>query len=169
MNPSVALLREVFDYDASTGELRWRVRPAPRSRARAGDLAGSFDADGYRRVKFQGAQRQAHRVIWAFVTGAWPDEVDHDDGDRANNRWTNLRAATSSQNQQNIQKARAGSASGTVGVSWNARAGRWQAAIGVDRKGYYLGLFESVEGARSAYLAAKAVLHPFRTTREVSA
>ena len=56
-----------------------------------------------------------------------------------------------------------------AGYRQPAQIHQQRAAIGVDRKGYYLGLFESVEGARSAYLAAKAVLHPFRTTREVSA
>ncbi len=46
-----------------------------------------------------------HRVAFAIMTGAWPiDEVDHINRDRQDNKWSNLRQSTSSENKMNKKK-----------------------------------------------------------------
>lgn len=90
-----------------------------------------------------------HRV----VLGLGPDDpdVDHVDGDGLNNRRSNLRLATASQNLGN-QRARAHS-SRFKGVYRN-KQGRWQTQISVEGVKRHLGTFDTEEEAGSVYDAA---------------
>ena len=98
--PPVTELWKRFEYQPLTGELVWRVN---RQKALVGSEAGGFDAKGYKRVRVGTVFHKTHRVIWAWVTGEDPGaiNIDHKDGNPANNRWTNLRLATDLQNSQN--------------------------------------------------------------------
>jgi hypothetical protein len=151
-----AVLRERLRYDPETGTLNWRRKPPGPRRPRAGFAR----PDGYRGIVVGGVCFLEHRVIWCIVTGEWPEhQVDHRDGDRSNNRWLNLRAATQAQNNQN-QALSTANTSGFMGVS-RARRGRWRAFIKTEGKHRSLGEFDDPESASAAYLAAKAVLHTF--------
>ena len=100
---------------------------------RAGTVAGAPGSGGYRYVNltFDGKPRRmlAHRVVWALATGAWPEvEIDHRNGIRDDNRLSNLREATRSQNKHNVGLSRRNT-SGLRGVSWFRAGGRWRADI----------------------------------------
>lgn len=156
--PPVELVRELLDYDQETGVLTWR---APRGRSvKPGDVAGCLDVEGYLRVQINKALYKAHRVAWLHATGNDPldSQIDHIDGNRANNRFANLRKATNAQNQCN-RKPRTEGLSGYKGVTWKKDRGRWQARITVDSKVYYLGYFDTPELAHMAYAKAAAELH----------
>lgn len=58
---------------------------------------------GYRGVTINGVSYAEHRIIWRMHNprGAMPFVLDHKDGDRANNKITNLRKATESENRNN--------------------------------------------------------------------
>jgi hypothetical protein len=93
-------LRELFRYDAENGELIWEMRVS--NAVRSGTVAGCRHRSGYWVVTMRGVQFLAHRIIWAFMTGAWPkEEIDHMNGIKDDNRWTNLRSCTRSENDQN--------------------------------------------------------------------
>jgi hypothetical protein len=78
--------------------------------------------------------------------------VDHRDGNGLNNRRSNLRLANHSQNGGN-SKRRRDNTSLLKGVTWNRRAGKWQAQIA----GQYIGLFtDKLEAARAYDNAARA-------------
>lgn len=96
-----------------------------------------------------------HRII--LDAPEWLD-VDHIDGNTLNNRRSNLRLATRSQNCQN-QKVNASNLSGLKGVSWRESRKKWQAQIMRNYKKYYLGLFDTPEAAYSAYCIASKSLH----------
>jgi hypothetical protein len=81
-------------------------------------------------------------------------QVDHINGDGLDNRRSNLRLATGSQNQGNSRKRRDGVTSQYRGVSWNKRAGKWQALLRREGKLQYLGYFSDEEAAARAYDAA---------------
>jgi hypothetical protein len=92
------------------------------------------------------------------MTGAWPaGQVDHLNGARTDNRWTNLREATAAVNSQNQRVAYPRNKSGFLGVR-AFRAG-WTAQITVARKQVYLGNFSTPEAAHEAYVKAKRELH----------
>ena len=147
--PSVERLREVFTYSPATGILKWRVSCGT---ARAGDVAGNVTARGYMRTCLDRRFLLVHRIAWAMMTGEWPKaRIDHRDVDGTNNRWSNLRLGTHSQNMAN-RGPQKNNASGFKGVHrvWN----RWVAKIQIDRKSFHLGSFGTPEEAHAAYLAA---------------
>lgn len=146
--PSIERLREVFDYDKGTGLLHWRVTNS--NVAVAGSIAGSYDGR-YVRVMVDGCKMLAHRVIWAWVTGEWPAlDVDHEDTDGSNNRWNNLRPATTSQNIANSKISKANT-TGFKGVVKHRK--RFRAQIMHNGKNKYLGLRSTAEAAHELYLA----------------
>lgn len=166
--PPVSYLRECFDYDPDTGELTWRDRPdshfltaskAKRHRTmRAGRPAGTkVNVHGYKVIQFTHAGRSkvypAHRICYAIMNGDTDLLVDHINGDRADNRASNLRAATSSQNVANMHNyARK---DGLPGAYFDKSRGRWLAQIRRNYKAIHLGRFETEQEAHAAYLAAK--------------
>ena len=98
---------------------------------------------------------QLHRVIMGEPKGLL---VDHRDGDGLNNRRSNLRMATRSQNQHN-QKLASHNTSGFKGVRWDKQRGKWQAAIRLNGKRKHLGFFPTPEAAYEAYCKGSAEIH----------
>lgn len=159
--------RAAVTYDPATGVFRWAARFGKRGIP--GAVAGTTDWNGYRVVTINGKRHKAHRLAFLVVNGDWPPEaVDHINGDRADNRWSNLRPASPAENQQNRRLQR-NNKSGLVGVSWNSRAAKWRAGIRVNGRSLNLGNFDDKHQAHKAHIAAKASLHPFQPTpRECS-
>lgn len=154
-----AAAKELLDYNLETGVFTWKVK-ARKGPVAAGDVAGYTDLDGYIKIGIDGRYYNAHRLAFLYVTGQWPTgSVDHLDGNRRNNAWSNLRDVSQVVNMQNQRKAHADSKSGVMGAS-RTRTGRWKACITVDKQFFYLGLFDTAEQAGAAYMEAKRRLHP---------
>jgi HNH endonuclease/AP2 domain len=151
-------LQEVLKYHPKTGEFRWLKRVGYR--IRVGDIAGCVNKlTGYRVINIYRRTYLAHQLAWLYMTGCWPrPSVDHRDLDRANNRWSNLRRATRSQNVANRRPAR-NNTSGFKGVYRCRASGRWVARIRKDGRKYYLGRFPTPQGAHAAYMAAARELY----------
>ena len=99
-----------------------------------------------------------HRLIYKFNNPEWDihdsssdNEIDHIDNDKSNNNIENLRVVNHSENQQNIHS--------TKGYTWIKRDNKYRAQIKVNKKRYYLGLYETEEEAREAYLIGKEKYH----------
>lgn len=160
-----------FDYDPTTGHLTYKLDP-DRATFRcdrgfngflarfAGRHAGSVSrADGYLRVSVNGRSIMAHRLIWALITGRDPGAtIDHRDGNRANNRWSNLREATRSQNAMN-RRSRRDCASGIRGVYWHRVSNMWAAQITAGGVSRHLGTFKTKAEAANAFSQAAESLH----------
>ncbi len=95
-----------------------------------------------------------HRLILSELG----KETDHRDRDGLNNRTSNLRAATTAQNQFN-QGRRKDNSSGVKGVYWCKRGNRWRAQIKVNKKHIYLGSYKEKSDAADAYARASAEYH----------
>lgn len=143
-------LRARLHYDPSTGVFTWRIS---QGRAPAGARAGGF-WKGYVGIRVGGRKYFAHRLAYLYMTGAWPPgDIDHRDMDRLNNRWSNLRSATRSQNKANCT-LRSDNTTGFKGVSFFKQTSRYHAKIEVRGKHLHLGFFETPEAAHAAYAAA---------------
>lgn len=153
--PSLDRLNELFVYDAASGDLRWKTIPQHFKRAKVGDLVGAIGAKGYRVVGIARVYYLVHRIIWKMVTGTDPvDQIDHIDGDRLNNRWANLRAATNGQNRWNAKLSKNNS-SGTKGVSWDANRRVWAVAV----NGKRIGRFKDKQDAINVRMECAAKAH----------
>lgn len=147
-------LMELLDYDPTTGIFVWKVRTSDR--IRIGNVAGSFRS-GYRIIRIKGSIYHAHRIAWLFVHGTWPShDIDHINLVRDDNRISNLREATRSENLRNVA-IRDINKSGLKGVSSNKR--QYMARICVHGKTFYLGTFDTPEEAHAAYVAASLEHH----------
>jgi hypothetical protein len=153
-------VREIFHYNPLTGDLIWTIRP--RKNTPIGSKAGRIHKFGYVVVRYQGQDYKVHRIIWLWMKGEWPeDEIDHKDRNKANNIWTNLRPATTSQNRYN--SVRKNTTSGLKGVVANGN--RWQARIKRDNKYICLGTFNTPDEAHQAYVeAANRIAGPYACT-----
>lgn len=166
--PDLIRLRESIAYDPESGAIKWLERPlshftTARARnswntAHVGKTPGRIRRAGYRCVKFDQSEYFAHRLIWLLVTGQWPDRIDHRNGDVSDNRWSNLRHATSMQNSCN-RKLNNRSTIGFKGVSRYPNTERFYASICAVGRRMNLGTFDTAEEAHAAYCKAAKELH----------
>lgn len=141
-------LQALLDYKPESGVFIRKVRTS--NRIKVGEQAGSFDKAGYLCIRVHGKTYKAHRLVWLYVHGVMPfGEVDHINGDKADNRIENLRDVTKSVNQQNRRSVKGYSRDGN----------RWKAQIRFGGKWKHLGCYETEQKAHEAYLAAKAEVH----------
>jgi len=96
---------------------------------------GSDNGHGYLLVHYNGKLHQAHRLAFFFMGIAIPNdkEVDHIDGDKQNNSFSNLRLVTRSENNHNTV-AYSNSSTGIKGLSWSKSHNSWRGNITIDGK-----------------------------------
>ncbi|MDN7812084.1 HNH endonuclease [Burkholderia gladioli] len=158
-------LRECLDYDPQSGNLTWRVRPeshfSTKSVAQrfnslyAGKIAGGRVANGYLMLPFKDETGKrvlvyAHRIAFALHHGKFPlAEVDHINGDRVDNRASNLREATRIKNAANsvfdVDNMR-----GVRRRSENC----WTAQMSFQGRNVYLGSYSTEAEAHAAFCGA---------------
>lgn len=143
-------LRALFWYEPKTGELRWlKIRSC-----RAGAMK-----NGYRKVRINGRQYRASRIIWCYMTGKWPSRyIDHKNRDSGDDRWENLREANPSQNSSNTKRF-SNNTSGFKGVGWCKPMKKWRARVRKDNRHIFLGYFDDPKSAYAAYCSAIVRLH----------
>lgn len=160
---TAALLRELLHYDPETGVFTWKRRgrhhfPSDKgcnawNAVNVGREAGKRNSP-YRQIAVFGRRYRPARLAWLYMTGEWPPYfVDHKDGNTANNRWSNLRSATPSQNLAN-RGLPANSSTGFKGVSRHQKSRRFRAVIKAEGRYIHLGFYDTAEEAHAAYCAA---------------
>ena len=163
--PSVAYLKECFDYSPESGELVWRVRPLHHfptkgvalllNNRQSGKQVVSKTTNGYTRVGVEGVRYAAHRVIWKMYTGEEPiGQIDHINGVRTDNRIENLRVVEGHQENARNMKRKINNTSGNTGVSFNKGRGKWMAYIRVSGVMKSLGTFkDKIDAIYARYYA----------------
>lgn len=131
-------LKEYLDYDPNTGHLTWIKKPNKGTVLYS--RAGSLTSSGYRKVKLFGKQYLEHRLIWCWVYGNYPSQhLDHINHIRDDNRISNLREVTISENARNRQTKN--SKTGEQGIWYCKRRQRFIAEIVLNGKKVYQGSF----------------------------
>lgn len=149
--PPLERLQEVFEVD-NEGRLYWKKRTARRTIV-GKEITGKTGA-GYIRVKLDGKFYLGHRLVWFLVHSEDPGkmQVDHVNGDRADNRPSNLRLCSNRQNLLNT-KIRSDNKSGIKGVCFTpcrSRAKPWIAQYKNKRLGRFATKEEAVNAIRDA-------------------
>ena len=167
--PKQSYLLECVEYDQISGTLTWKERPETHFANKqaygrwntmfAKKIIGKMRINEYLTLSINGIDYRAHRLIWVLMTGNEPSEfIDHIDGDRANNRWANLREATHAENCRNLKQTR-----DSKGVSFCKSRRKWNAAIGITvdgkRRNINLGRFDTKDEAQLAYNAGSKKYH----------
>jgi len=149
---------EHFHYDPDNGVVRiLKIRSYHHS---VGDIVGYPYALGYVGIKFRQHKVYMHRFVWFYMTGGWPQhEVDHINGSRDDNRWANLRLATSSENKSNA-KARSHRTGYGRGIYYEPRNTyrRWVTKVVFQNKAYVQS-FETLDEAKAHTKALREKLH----------
>lgn len=150
-------LKAVLNYDPVSGKFTWIKSKGRGMHFRSGE-AGTTHVRGYRYIRFMGRSLFAHRLAWLYMTGAWPThQIDHIDGVKDNNAWSNLREATNGQNQENLVGAKGKTRTGRLGITF--RRGMFEARIQVNGRRRHIGTFTELVAAEAAYADAKRKLH----------
>ena len=146
---------DYFDYDPETGVIRWKIDNGPKNRK--GRAVGHKNKKGYTEAKFRGKSYFCHRIAWAIGhdTLEVPSILDHINGNRSDNRLSNLRAATPQQNVLNAKSRK----NGLKGASFHKKRNKWHSKIVFNGKCKHLGDFDTEIEAHEAYCRAAAELH----------
>lgn len=168
----VHLLHEMFTV-TEDGRLFWKQRPSSHfmqsAKRSAEHICANWNARyagteaiahvapyGHKTGRINDRLFYAHRIVWAMHTGMWPEnEIDHINGDPADNRIENLRDVSHKQNLRN-QGMPSNNTSGVVGVRFYRPRSKWTASIGVDGKFIHLGYYDTKDKAIAARLEANA-------------
>ena len=151
---------EWFLYNEKTGDLVWKK--TKNSRGVKGAVAGAVDTsfDAPRLVlKLDKKKHHVSRVIWCMIHGDIDDGmyIDHINGNPLDNRLSNLRLTTPSENARN-RKISSLNTSGVTGVQKKSRGKPWRAQIWRDGKFCHLGVYDTKEEAIAARVGAEKAL-----------
>jgi hypothetical protein len=139
-------------YDAETGKLERWFRDCKWK-----ECSGKPVSSGYATVCVLGVTQKYHRVCWLLAHGEIDDElsIDHENGNRTDNRLVNLRLGTTRENDQNKECHRNGK---LCGCYWEKESEKWKAQIVINGKNKYLGRFNTEQEAHEAYQKVVASL-----------
>lgn len=153
---SVERLRQLLEYDPAFGQFKRRVGRGP---SKAGSIAGCLNGLGYVRICVDGVDYAGHRLAWLYHYGEIPeDQIDHINGNRADNRIANLRLANNSENNMNRPLQR-NNTSGYKGVSRHKQSGLWFAYARAGGRRHSAGYHKTPEEAFIAASALRDRLH----------
>lgn len=157
-------LKSVLDYNQETGLFVWKKKTAIRRMDRTWNtrfgtkIAGCKNNCGYIQIYVKSIPYLAHKLAWLYMTGEWPEELDHIDVNRSNNAFLNLRLVTSSQNKCNRGK-QTNNKSGFKGVCYYPPLNKWHAQIHLKGDRIHLGYHNCPTAAYIAYCHAAKKYH----------
>lgn len=143
----IVALKDRLIYD--NGKLIWN-KITGRHAYLKGTEAGYIDTYGYRQIKYKSKNIFAHQVVWLMFNDSIPEQIDHINRVRTDNRIENLRASNNHLNQHNTN-IRVDNKSGYKGVQFRQDMNKWIARIGINGVRYNLGIFDSAIEASAAY------------------
>jgi len=140
-------IRKALEYNPITGIFTWIKQP--NGRVASGSIAGClFAKDGYKTIQFNHKMYRSARLAWWFYYNEWPQYViDHINGDRLDDRISNLRDVPPKQNSQNKKCHREGHLLGTTFFN-----GKWHAQCTENGKRIHLGCYSTEQEAHEAYM-----------------
>lgn len=135
-----------YTYNHLTGQII-----SKQGKQRQGNVSGydylSFGLEGTTYTVY------AHRYAYWFYHNQLPKVIDHKNGNKLDNRISNLRSTTQTENLQNQSVVK------TFPKKPNAN-GKYQTRISVDGNLCYIGQYDTLEECYKATILAKLMYHP---------
>ena len=145
-------LKEHFDYNAESGAFT-RIK-GYHGNCKVGFSDWGLNGYRYRSITLDGKNYLIHRLVWLWMYGYSPKEIDHINHNTTDNRLCNLRSVSRVENTRNAKK-RIDNTSGIVGVSWVKKINRWRSRISHRGKRIFLGTFKCFNQAVAARKSAE--------------
>ena len=121
-------LLELFEYNEHTGKLKWKI--SRTNAIKVGQEVNHISKRGYVQVRLNGKLWMVHRLIWLMKTGTFPKlHIDHINGIRHDNSWSNLREVDRFLNMQNMHDAHIDSTTQILGVTFDKQSGKYKAQM----------------------------------------
>jgi hypothetical protein len=151
-------LKRLLHYDPETGVWTWRVKIHPMQTP-VGQPIRAVHRLGYVHFSIGGRKYLGHRLAWFYMTGKWPvAQIDHKDLNPSNNKWTNIRESTQTQNMGNLGLSPKNKI-GLKGVHWAKKQKKFNAQIRSKGRNTHLGYFSCPAAAHFAYIIAADIAH----------
>ena len=147
-NLSQETLKSQVRYDPISGEF-YRIARPKGSNAPLGLIATKPTDQGYIRIRIFGKKYMAHRLAYLYMMGEWPDQIDHQDRNRSNNKWGNLTNSSDKLNRKNTSLRKRNN-TGVAGVTWSEKRKRYIARVTCNYEQIWLGQFKTLEEAIEA-------------------
>lgn len=172
-------IRKLLDYCPETGNFIWkkrnirlgfeRIDKGWNTRFAGKKVKPRYHRHGHCQIGIFCKNYMAHRIAWAHFYGEHPNGyIDHINNNPKDNKISNLRIATQSQNMANA-RIRKNNTSGFKGVSWSKRSQKWYAYINTGNKMVALGLFvEFKDAVRAREKAEKEFFGEFARNNYIS-
>lgn len=150
---TVERVLELLYYDGA--DLRWLPRKETTFRDKAWNtkyadkIAGALNQKGYRQICIDGPRYYISRLVWFIHHGYFPEQVDHENRDKLDNRLENLRSVSTQVNCRN-RSLRSDNKSGVNGVFFRKRANAYYATISDGSKIVHIGQFKELQDAADA-------------------
>lgn len=151
----IEFYNEFLSYDPKTGIFTWKKK---RKGVTNRGIAGTVNSCGYIIITYKGNKILAHRLAYLITYKVLPKSLDHIDRDKTNNKISNLRECTQSENMIN-RGLNKNNTSGYKGVTWDKSRGMWSATIKYNYKIINLGRFNCKHQAARVYNTASRMYH----------
>lgn len=163
----VETLKKLVSLDTATGRMVWLEREVDyfndagnktaaqycriwNKRLKGKPALNSKQGTGYLHGTIFNVKYLAHRVAFALHSGSWPQfTVDHIDGNKKNNRPSNLRDVSHKTNMRN-QRMKSTNTTGNTGVAFDKSRNKFATTVTIDMKTIHVGRFAILEQAIAA-------------------
>lgn len=146
-------LKQILSYNPESGEFHWRIN---KGTVKIGDKAGWLsigEGNGYIKIMIDAKEYSTARLAILYMEGRYPKYVDHINNNRSDDRYSNLRVSSPTENTWNRAKA-SNNTSGVKGLSYNTTGkGRW--ACNVTAHGRRITKYFRLEAKEEAILWLK--------------
>ena len=139
-------LKQILSYDKNTGHFSWLIKKNGMK-----DTVGTVNSDGYICIGINGKIYKSHRLAWLYTYGVLPKGViDHINGDKSDNRISNLRDVSSKINSQNMRRSKSNNSVSTIpGVYQEKRSLRYRVKLNINGKQKCFGNYITKEEAEA--------------------
>lgn len=145
-------------YNKKTG--KFKLNKNSYIKHKIGKEIGEINWSGYLIIRLYRKRIMAHRLAYAYVYGVknMPEQIDHKNCNKSDNRICNLRPSNKYTNTQNVGLTKSNS-SGCKGICWAKTHKMWKAYLYNYNVCFHVGYFKNIKEAKKAIRKKRTEIH----------